>query len=165
MRSELLTRVRGFAGASAGATIVLLTALVVGGHAQSKAPAKAATTTKTATTAKPSSTAYNDVYNGWKWWHVYCYRCHGVNAIGGANAPNLIGQNQKFTRPEFLKIVRDGRPDKGMQSWKELLNDKQINQIQLYVRARKEKILPAGRPNEVGPNKGEWVPPAGWPPK
>jgi cytochrome c len=112
---------------------------------------------------KPVATVYRDVYNGWKWWHVYCYRCHGVNAIGGVLAPNLIGANQKYTRPEFLKIVREGRPDKGMQSWKALLNDTQIGQIQLYVRARKEKILPAGRPDELGPNKSQWVPPTGWP--
>ena len=111
----------------------------------------------------PATTVYRDVYNGWKWWHVYCYRCHGVNAIGGALAPNLISANQKYTHAEFIKIVREGREDKGMQSWKALLNDKQIGQIQLYVRARKEKVLPAGRPDELGPNKKEWVPPAGWP--
>ncbi|HEX5110533.1 MAG TPA: cytochrome c [Vicinamibacterales bacterium] len=111
----------------------------------------------------PPATVYRDVYNGWKWWHVYCYRCHGVNAIGGALAPNLIGANQKFTRAEFIKIVREGREDKGMQSWKALLTDAQIGQIQLYVRARKEKVLPAGRPDELGPNKTKWAPPAGWP--
>jgi cytochrome c len=112
---------------------------------------------------KPVSTVYRDVYNGWKWWHVYCYRCHGVNAIGGALAPNLIRANQNYTRAEFIKIVKQGREDKGMQSWKALLNDTQIGQIQLYVRARKEKVLPAGRPDELGPNKGQWVPPVGWP--
>ena len=41
--------------------------------------------------------------------------------------------------------------------------DAQIGQIQLYVRARKEKVLPAGRPDELGPNKTKWAPPAGWP--
>ena len=112
---------------------------------------------------KPVSTVYRDVYNGWKWWHVYCYRCHGVNAIGGALAPNLIRPNQNYTRAQFMKIVKEGREDKGMQSWKALLNDTQIGQIQLYVRARKEKVLPAGRPDELGPNKGQWVPPVGWP--
>jgi hypothetical protein len=50
-----------------------------------------------------------------------------------------------------------------MQAWDKLLDEKQINQIQLYVRARTEKILPPGRPDEVGPNKGPWVPPSGWP--
>jgi len=113
--------------------------------------------------AQAQSETYKNVYDGWKWWHVYCYRCHGVDAIGTANAPNLSDPNEKMSAAEFLKIVRDGRPDKGMQAWDKLLDDKQINQIQLYVRARTEKVLPPGRPDEVGPNKGPWVPPNGWP--
>jgi mono/diheme cytochrome c family protein len=113
--------------------------------------------------AQAQSDTYKSVYDGWKWWHVYCYRCHGVDAIGTTNAPSLTDPNEKLSAAEFLKIVRDGRADKGMQAWDKLLDDKQINQIQLYVRARKEKLLPPGRPDEVGPNKGAWVPPSGWP--
>jgi mono/diheme cytochrome c family protein len=117
-----------------------------------------------AQTAPPqSSETYRDVYDGWKWWHVYCYRCHGVDAVGTPNAPNLTDPNAKLSPAEFLKIVRDGRADKGMQAWNKLLEDKQIRQIHLYVRARTDKVLPAGRPDEVGPKGGPWVPPAGWP--
>ena len=115
------------------------------------------------TAAQDSSEVYKRVYNGWKWWHVYCYRCHGVDAVGTTNAPNLTDPNGKLTDAAFLKIVREGRADKGMQAWDKLLDDKQIKQIHLYVRARTDKVLPAGRPDEVGPNKGPWVPPAGWP--
>ena len=110
-----------------------------------------------------ASETYKDVYDGWKWWHVYCYRCHGVDAVGTTNAPNLTDPNAKLTPAAFLKIVREGRADKGMQAWDKLLDDKQIGQIHLYVRARTDKILRAGRPDEVGPNGGPWVPPAGWP--
>ena len=113
--------------------------------------------------SQATSDTYKSVYDGWKWWHVYCYRCHGVDAVGTTNAPNLTDPNEKLSAAEFLKIVRDGRPDKGMQAWDKLLDDKQINQIQLYVRARTEKLLPPGRPDEVGPDKGPWAPPAGWP--
>jgi mono/diheme cytochrome c family protein len=35
-----------------------------------------------AAAAQASAEIYKDVYNGWKWWHVYCYRCHGTNAVG-----------------------------------------------------------------------------------
>src|SRR6187200_3087413 len=84
--------------------------------------------------AQASSEIYKDVYNGWKWWHVYCYRCHGQNAIGGTLAPNLIDPNEEFSRADFLKIVRNGNPEKGMQAWNKLLDDKQINQIYIYVR-------------------------------
>jgi len=114
-------------------------------------------------TAQAQSDTYKNVYDGWKWWHVYCYRCHGTDAIGTANAPNLTDPNEKLSAAEFLKIVSKGIPDKGMQARDKLLDDKQINQIHLYVQARKEKVLPPGRPDEVGPNKGPWVPPSGWP--
>jgi len=106
---------------------------------------------------------YKDVYNGWKWWHVYCYRCHGMNAVGGNLAPNLIDPNEKMTLPQFLTIVRNGSDDKAMQAWDKLLDDKQITQIYTYVRARADKVLPPGRPDEVGPKGGPWVPPEGWP--
>jgi mono/diheme cytochrome c family protein len=106
---------------------------------------------------------YRDVYDGWKWWHVYCFRCHGTNAVATATAPSLIDPNRPLPAAAFLKIVRDGLPDKGMQAWDKLLDEKQIRQIHLYVRARTDKVLPPGRPDEVGPKGGQWVPPSGWP--
>jgi mono/diheme cytochrome c family protein len=128
------------------------------------APAAAATGTKAATgTTSATGTTYKDVYAGWKWWHVYCFRCHGVNAVATTMAPNLLDPNLKLTPAQFLKIVRDGREAKGMQSWAKLLDAKQIGQIHLYVRARADKVLPPGRPDELGPNKTAWVPPTGWP--
>jgi mono/diheme cytochrome c family protein len=113
--------------------------------------------------AQGTSQTYKDVYDGWKWWHVYCYRCHGTNAIATTLAPDLIDPNRKLSRAQFLKVVRDGIPDKGMQAWDKLLDPKQIDQIHLYVQARADKVLPPGRVDEVGPNGGPWVPPNGWP--
>ena len=113
--------------------------------------------------AQAPADTYKDVYNGWKWWHVYCYRCHGTNAVATTMAPDLIDPNRRLTSAQFLKIVRDGLADKGMQAWDKLLDEKQIAQIHLYVRARTDKVLPPGRPDEVGPNGGTWVPPDGWP--
>jgi putative heme-binding domain-containing protein len=113
-------------------------------------------------TAQKSSEVYKRVYNGWKWWHVYCYRCHGADAIGTTLAPNLTDPSRKLAAEEFLQIVRNGTPQKGMPAWDQLLNDEQITQIYTYVRARTEKLLPRGRPDEVGLNGGPWIPPAGW---
>jgi mono/diheme cytochrome c family protein len=114
-------------------------------------------------TATPDrSGIYRDVYQGWKWWHVYCYRCHGVDALGTTTAPNLTDPNEKFTRAEFLRVVRAGVPKTAMQAWNKLLDDQQIGQLYVYVRARADKVLPSGRPDEVGPNGGPWVPPQGW---
>jgi mono/diheme cytochrome c family protein len=117
--------------------------------------------------AAPAAAAdiYTDVYNGWKWWHVYCYRCHGTDAIATSTAPTLIGENERLSRAAFVRVVRDGVKDKGMQAWDKMLDPKQIGQLYVYVRARADKVLPPGRPDEVGPNKGKWEPPAGWAPK
>jgi mono/diheme cytochrome c family protein len=106
--------------------------------------------------------AYSAVYNGWKWWHVYCYRCHGVNAMGATLAPDLLDPNRKLSRAAFLRIVRTGNDAKGMPEWASLLNAKQMGDLFVYVRARADQVLPPGRPDEVGPNGGVWAPPAGW---
>lgn len=141
-----------------GVATVLYMALA-GWHLQSGLPSDGAVLAA----AQPKSETYTDVYNGWKWWHVYCYRCHGVDAVGTTNAPSLTDPARRLTARQFLRVVRTGVPDKGMQAWDKLLDDKQIGQIELYVRARTDKVLPPGRPDEVGPNGGAWVPPAGWP--
>jgi len=116
-----------------------------------------------AAAAQAGSEVYTNVYNGWKWWHVYCYRCHGMNAIGGSLAPNLIDPNAKLPLKQFLIMVRNGSADGAMQPWDKLLDDRQITQLYYYVMARSEKVLPPGRPDEVGPKGGVWVPPKGWP--
>jgi mono/diheme cytochrome c family protein len=139
-----------------GAIIVLAAVIGVGADLatlQSQAPAA----------AQKSQETYQSVYNGWKWWHVYCYRCHGQNAVGSTLGPSLIEPNAKMTLPEFLKKVRNGNPDKGMQAWDKLLDEKQITQLYNYVRARADGVLPPGRPDEIGPSGGPWVPPEGWP--
>ena len=110
-----------------------------------------------------SSDVYKNVYNGWKWWHVYCYRCHGMNAVGGNLAPNLIDPNEKISLKDFLIRVKSGSADGTMQPWDKLLDDKQITQLYYYVRARRDKVLPPGRPDEVGPNGGPWLVPKNWP--
>jgi mono/diheme cytochrome c family protein len=127
------------------------------------APTPSATQTPSAAQTASAPDTYKSVYDGWKWWHVYCYRCHGVDAVGTTNAPSLIDPSRKLSSAEFLKIVMNGVPDKGMQAWDKLLERKQVAEIHMYVRARTDKVLPPGRPDEVGPNGGPWVPPAGWP--
>jgi mono/diheme cytochrome c family protein len=112
-----------------------------------------------------ASEMYQSVYSGWKWWHVYCYRCHGQNAVGSTLGPSLIEPNAKMTLPQFLNKVKNGNPDKGMQAWNKLLDDGQITQLYNYVRARADGVLPPGRPDEIGPNGTPWVPPEGWPKK
>jgi mxaJ protein len=93
-----------------------------------------------------------DEYQGWKWFHVYCFRCHGIDAVGTTLAPNLVnstGPQGSVTHDVFLKTVKEGRPDKGMQSWTSLLDDSQIEQLYLYVKARSDGRLAPGRPHKA----------------
>jgi quinoprotein dehydrogenase-associated probable ABC transporter substrate-binding protein len=94
----------------------------------------------------------DDEYQGWKWFHVYCYRCHGTEALGSTLAPDLrhsVSPQGTVTRDVFLTTVRDGRIAKGMPSWNALLNQRQIEQLYAYVKARSEGRLAAGRPHRA----------------
>ena len=142
--------------------VVLLSSILIGRQTTQGGPQAPAAP---AVQGSADSDVYKTVYNGWKWWHVYCYRCHGMNAVGGNLAPNLIDPNEKFVLKDFLFFVRNGSADGSMQAWDKLLDDKQITQLYYYVKARSDKVLPPGRPDEVGPKGGQWVPPKGWLPK
>jgi quinoprotein dehydrogenase-associated probable ABC transporter substrate-binding protein len=94
----------------------------------------------------------DDEYQGWKWFHVYCYRCHGTDALGSTLAPNLrhsVSPQGTVTHDVFLTTVRDGRIPKGMPSWNALLNQRQIEQLYAYVKARSEGRLVPGRPHRA----------------
>ena len=64
-----------------------------------------------------SQELYQSVYSGWKWWHVYCYRCHGTNAVGTTLAPNLTDPNEKMSLLSFKTVVKTGSADGQMQAW------------------------------------------------
>ena len=88
------------------------------------------------------------VMNGWRWFHVYCFRCHGVDALGSSIAPNLRESIKALPHAEFIRIIREGRPEKGMQAWNVLLDESQMEDIYQYVTERSTGRLKPGRPDE-----------------
>lgn len=88
------------------------------------------------------------VMNGWRWFHVYCFRCHGMDAVGSSIAPNLRESIKALPHDEFIKIIREGRPEKGMQAWNVLLDASQMEDIYQYVMERSAGRLKPGRPDE-----------------
>ena len=50
------------------------------------------------------------------WRAAACDRCHGANQEGLVG-PSLLANLKTLTKDEFVKVVRDGRLDKGMQSF------------------------------------------------
>jgi mono/diheme cytochrome c family protein len=97
---------------------------------------------------EPAPKVSETVMNGWRWFHVYCFRCHGVDALGSQIAPNLRQSIQNLSHEDFTKVVREGKPKTAMQAWKQLLDDSQIEDIYQYVLARSEERLGRGRPDE-----------------
>lgn len=89
-------------------------------------------------------------YDGWKMFHVYCYRCHGTDALGSDIAPNLrhsLGPEGGVSRACFITTVWNGRPPKGMPTWSTLLDSTQIYNLYAYVTARSMGGLAPGRPH------------------
>jgi mono/diheme cytochrome c family protein len=106
-------------------------------------------------TVKDSLLVSDSVYQGWKWFAVYCFRCHGEDAMHPIlpSAPDLrwavspTGAN--FPRDSFVNTALNGRLDKGMPSWKALLDTSAINELYLYVKARSDGWLKPGRPHRL----------------
>ena len=89
-------------------------------------------------------------YEGWKMFSVYCYRCHGVDAMGGGLAPNLrhsVSSEGSVTHEVFITTVTNGRLEKGMPTWKALLSPEQMEDLWVYVIARSSNRLYPGRPH------------------
>jgi len=126
-----------------------------GGAAAAASPSGAATgsrVTAAKATVRDSLLASDDEYQGWKWFHVYCYRCHGTDALGGQLARDLrqsVSSQGSVTRDVFLTTVRDGRAPKGMPAWNVLLNERQIEQLYAYIKTRSEGRLAPGRPHRA----------------
>lgn len=115
----------------------------------------AAATTDTSKTASAGDAADHllvspQEYEGWKMFSVYCYRCHGVDAMGGGIAPNLrhsVSKEGSVTHDVFITTVTYGRTALGMPTWKALLSPEQIEDLWLYVNARSSARLYPGRPH------------------
>jgi mono/diheme cytochrome c family protein len=131
----------------------------VAAAAPAAAAAAAAAPAATADTVEKTTAAAGAVdhllvspqeYEGWKMFSVYCYRCHGVDAMGGGIAPNLrhsVSSEGSVTHDVFITTVTDGRLSKGMPTWKALLSREQMEDLWLYVNARSSNRLYPGRPH------------------
>jgi len=94
------------------------------------------------------------VYQGWKYYQVYCARCHGENATGGFTAPDLlfaITAEGGVTPDSFRVVVHRGTESKEMKGFDPLLDDELIDRIYAYVRERSAGRLAPGRPHRAPP--------------
>jgi len=106
-------------------------------------------------TVRDSLLVSDSVYQGWKWFAVYCFRCHGEDAMNPIlpTAPDLrwavspTGAN--FPRDSFFNTAWNGRPTKGMPAWNVLLDSAAIKEVYQYVKARSDGWLKPGRPHRL----------------
>lgn len=75
------------------------------------------------------------------WRQAACDRCHGANQEGMVG-PSLINSLKTLTKEEFIKTVRDGRLDKGMQSFgtSQTVMDN-IDHLYAYLKGRSDGAI------------------------
>lgn len=62
---------------------------------------------------------------------TWCAQCHGTNATGGKYGANLTIFSKGYK--EFLVTVKNGRVQKQMPPWKDVLDENAMNKIGAYL--------------------------------
>ena len=91
---------------------------------------------------KPRTSAANPVSGnpeaiaaGRKLYSMWCIQCHGPKADGVSRFGKYAADLREFWRGyrEFVTIVKNGRPDRQMPPWKEVLDDAKIAQVGAFL--------------------------------
>ncbi len=89
------------------------------------------------------------IEEGWRLYHLYCDRCHGIDAVSGGLAPDLRKSFRRLSYADVVHTVLNGRVAKGMPSWRGILDLEKVTLIYQYVRARSQNRVGPGRPQLV----------------
>jgi mono/diheme cytochrome c family protein len=115
-------------------SLILLTALAA-------SAALAQTTTPLYTVAEGYKVDAETMKGFRTWRAAACDRCHGANQEGMVG-PSLITSLKTLTKEEFVKTVRDGRLEKGMQSFgtsPQVMEN--MNQLYAYLKGRSDGAI------------------------
>ena len=91
---------------------------------------------------KPRTSAANPVSGnpeaiaaGRKLYSMWCMQCHGSKADGVSRFGKYAADLREFWRGyrEFVTIVKNGRPEKQMPPWREVLDDGKIAQVGAFL--------------------------------
>src|SRR5688572_1702976 len=83
------------------------------------------------------------------WRAAACDRCHGANQEGMVG-PSLINSLKTLSKEEFVKTVRDGRLEKGMQSFgnSKVVMDN-IDHLYAYLKGRSDGAITQAKVSEI----------------
>ena len=83
------------------------------------------------------------------WRQAACDRCHGANQEGLVG-PSLLSSMKTLTKDEFVKTVREGRLEKGMQSFgnSPAVMDN-INQLYAYLKGRSDGAITRAKVEQI----------------
>ena len=89
-------------------------------------------------------------YEGWRQYSVNCARCHGQDVLPNPVAANLLISLSPGgpidSEQKFFQVVSEGRQERGMPAFKDIMSAEQIRAVYAYVDGRAEKRIPPGRP-------------------
>ena len=83
------------------------------------------------------------------WRAAACDRCHGANQEGLVG-PSLLVSMKTLSKEDFVKTVKDGRLDKGMQSFgnSPIVMDN-MNQLYGYLKGRSDGDITRAKVEEI----------------
>ncbi len=91
-----------------------------------------------------------ETMKGFRTWRAAaCDRCHGANQEGLVG-PSLIASMKTLSKDDFVKTVRDGRLDKGMQSFgtsKQVMDN--MDQLYAYLKGRSDGAITRAKVEEL----------------
>ena len=92
----------------------------------------------------------SNTMTGFRTWRAAaCDRCHGANQEGMVG-PSLINSLKTLSKDDFVKTVRDGRLEKGMQSFgtsEQVM--KNMDQLYAYLKGRSDGAITRSKVEEI----------------
>jgi mono/diheme cytochrome c family protein len=91
-----------------------------------------------------------DTMKGFRTWRAAaCDRCHGANQEGMVG-PSLVTSLKTLTKDEFVAVVKNGRLEKGMQSFgnsPQVMDN--IDQLYAYLKGRSDGAITRSKVEEI----------------
>jgi len=130
---------------------ILLAALSVGGAvAQDKKPDDAKNAGGDLYKVVDGTKVDEKTFEGFRAWRAAaCDRCHGANQEGLVG-PSLLESMKNISKENFVAVVRDGRLEKGMQSFgSSKIVMENIDHLYAYLKGRSDGAITAAKVSKI----------------